>query len=77
MRIHGRVTLLVRVHLRAVAGAIWRDAQVESALRRNGEALGIGEDSRLGRALREEDVGQALGQSLERGLRQRGQGMER
>ncbi len=67
----------VEERMHAVAGAIGRDAQVESVLRQNRKALGIGEDSRLGRALREEDIGQALGQSIERGLRQRGQGMER
>ena len=74
---HAEAREKVEERLRAVAGAIGRDAQVESVLRRNGKAFGIGEDSRLGRAIREQDVGQALGQSIERGFRQRGQGMER
>jgi Ti-type conjugative transfer relaxase TraA len=67
----------VEGRMRAVAEAIGRDAQVESVLRQRQKALGIGEDSYLGRAIRQEQVGQALEHSLERGLRQRGQGMER
>jgi hypothetical protein len=63
--------------MRAVAEAIGRDTQVESALRQNQKAFGIGADSALGRAIRQEQVGQALEHSLERGFRQRGQGMER
>ena len=67
----------VEGRMRAVAEAIGRDAPVESALRQNRKAFGIGADSALGLAIRQEEVGQALERSLERGLRQRGQGMER
>jgi Ti-type conjugative transfer relaxase TraA len=67
----------VEGRMRAVAEAIGRDAPVEAALRERSKAFGIGADSHLGRAIRQEEVGQALEHSLERGLWQRGQGMER
>jgi hypothetical protein len=74
---HAEAREKVEGRMRAVAEAIGRDAQVESVLQQRQKALGIGADSALGRAIRQEQVGQALGQSIERGFRQRGQGMER
>ena len=63
--------------MRGVAEAIRRDAQVESVMRQRGRALGIMPDSALGRALARDDraVGEALSHSLDRGLRERGQGL--
>ena len=74
---HAEAREKVEGRMRSVAETIGRDAQVESVLRQRQKALGIGEDSHLGRAIRQEQVGQALEHSIERGLRQRGQGMER
>lgn len=67
----------VEERMRGVAAAIGRDAQVESVLQQRAKALGIGEGSALGRALRREDasLGEALTHSLDRGLRERGQGL--
>ncbi|MGO8740635.1 Ti-type conjugative transfer relaxase TraA [Rhodoblastus sp.] len=74
---HAEAREKVEGRMRSVAETIGRDAQVESVLRQRQKALGIGADSHLGRAIRQEQVGQALEHSIERGLRQRGQGMER
>ena len=67
----------IEVHLRSLAAEIGKDAQVETALREKQKHFGIEERSSLGRALRQDQVGQALENSVDRGLRQRGQGMER
>ena len=63
----------VETQMRGVADEIGRDAQVESVLRQKREALGISERSNLGRAVRQVQVGEALGHSLDGGYRQRGQ----
>ena len=65
----------IEQRMRGIADEIGRDAQVESVLRQNHKALKIGVRSPLGRALRQEKVGEALEQSLERGLRQRAQSL--
>lgn len=74
---HGEAREQVEERMRGVAAAIGRDVQVESVLRQRAKALGIGEGSALGRALRREDasLGEALTRSLDRGLRERGQGL--
>ena len=72
---HTQAREKIEQRMRGVAGEIGRDAQVESVLRQNHKALKISERSHLGRALRQEKVGEALEQSLERGLRQRAQSL--
>ena len=72
---HTQAREKIEQRMRGVAGEIGRDAQVESVLRQNHKALKIGERSHLGRALRQEKVGEALEQSLESGLRQRAQSL--
>lgn len=74
---HAEARQQVEERMRGVAETIGRDAQVESVLRQKSKALGIGEGSALGRAVRREDasVSEALTHSLDRGLRERGQGL--
>ena len=62
--------------MRAVAGEIGKDAGLEAALRQRQIELGIGERSRLGRALREKDVGHSLEQRLSHRARERDHGLE-
>ena len=73
---HTEARQLVEERMRGVAEAIGRDVQVESVLRQKSKALGIGEGSALGRAIRREDasLSEALTHSLDRGLRERSQG---
>ncbi|ACS44141.1 Ti-type conjugative transfer relaxase TraA [Methylorubrum extorquens] len=76
---HAEAREQVEERMRRLAVAIGRDAQVESVLRQRTKTLGIGEGSALGRALRQEDasISEALTHSLDRGPRERGQGLSR
>ena len=76
---HAEAREQVEERMRRLAVAIGRDPQVESVLRQRTKTLGIGEGSALGRALRGEDapLGEALTHSLDRGPRERGQGLSR
>jgi len=71
----------IEAQMRSVAAEIGGDMRVETALREKQKHFGIEERSSLGRALQKHQVGQALENSVDRGLeqgqRQRGQGMER
>jgi Ti-type conjugative transfer relaxase TraA len=67
----------VEAGLRAIAGEIAKDSTVEMALREKQRELGIREDSRLGQAIRQADIGKALERSLDRGERDREQDRSR
>ena len=62
----------IEAQMHAVAGEIGKDAPVQSALRQRQRELGIEEGSRLGLALREDDVAQALEENITYGERERG-----
>jgi hypothetical protein len=67
----------VEAGLRAITGEIAKDPAVETALREKQRELGIREDSRLGQAIRQADIGKALERSLDRGAREREQDRSR
>ena len=64
----------IEARLRAVAEEIAKDEEAQSAMRLRAQELGIGERSRLGRALSQDDVPKALEQGITRGQRERGHG---
>ena len=63
----------IEAQMHAVAGEIGKDGSVQSALRQRQQELGIEEGSRLGLALREDDVAQALQENITYGERERGE----
>jgi hypothetical protein len=64
----------IETKLRAVAEEIAKDDEAQAAMRLRAQELGIGERSRLGRALKQDDVPKALEQGIMRGQRERGHG---
>jgi Ti-type conjugative transfer relaxase TraA len=60
----------VETRMKALAGALKRDPQLESILRNRQQELGIASGSRLDRVMRERDIDRAMTQSIrrERGL---------
>ena len=71
----GRET--VEAGLRAIAGEIAKDTAVETTLREKQGELRIREESRMGQAIRQADIGKALERSLDRGARDREQDRSR